>query len=162
MRIIRGVQATRFRHIGVLLVLFLLGMMAMRFAASYVSSVASGAGIFDLNFDTFLPIDTVYAAIYAVFYVYTLAFFLRCTVPNWWNHTRWLVLLPVLGAICDWLENMCFAFMLIQPSTSVNPLLVTSTSLLTKAKFVLVYLSLSIVLGLVLGRLVCCARVKQC
>ena len=184
MRIIRSVQATRFRHIGVLLVLFLLGMMAMRFAASYVSSVAGGAGIFDLNFGndgiyvhdnllalgdagrnvylyTFLPIDTIYAAIYAVFYVYTLAFFLRCTVPNWWNHTRWLVLLPVLGAICDWLENMCFAFMLIQPSTSVNPLLVTSTSLLTKAKFVLVYLSLSIVLGLVLGWLVCCARVKR-
>lgn len=50
MRIIRSVQATRFRHIGVLLVLFLLGMMAMRFAASYVSSVAGGAGIFDLNF----------------------------------------------------------------------------------------------------------------
>ena len=50
MRIIRSVQATRFRHIGVLLVLFLLGMMAMRFAASYVSSVASGVGIFDLNF----------------------------------------------------------------------------------------------------------------
>ena len=176
MRIICSVQAKRFRHIGVLLVLFLLGMMAMRFAASYVSSVAGGAGIFDLNFGnllalgdagrnvylyTFLPIDTIYAAIYAVFYVYTLAFFLRCTVPNWWNHTRWLVLLPVLGAICDWLENMCFAFMLIQPSTSVNPLLVTSTSLLTKAKFVLVYLSLSIVLGLVLGWLVCCARVKR-
>lgn len=89
--------------------LFVLGMIAMRFAARYVSSVSGGAGIFDLNFGNdgtyihdnllalgdagksaylyiFLPIDTVYVAIYAVYYAYALAFFLQRTINDRWNY----------------------------------------------------------------------------
>ena len=43
-------RTMRPRHIGGLLVLFLLGMTAMRLAASYVSLVSGGAEILDLNF----------------------------------------------------------------------------------------------------------------
>lgn len=177
-------RTTRFRSVVGLLVLFVLGMIAMRFAARYVSSVSGGAGIFDLNFGNdgtyihdnllalgdagksaylyiFLPIDTVYVAIYAVYYAYALAFFLQRTINDRWNYARWVIFLPVLGAVCDWLENVSFTFMLIQPSGSIDSLLVTSTSLLTKTKFVLVYLSLLLVLGLAATWLVCYVRAKR-
>lgn len=177
-------RTTRFRSVVGLLVLFVLGMIAMRFAARYVSSVSGGAGIFDLNFGNdgtyihdnllalggagksaylyiFLPIDTVYVAIYAVYYAYALAFFLQRTINDRWNCARWVIFLPVLGAVCDWLENVSFTFMLIQPSGSIDSLLVTSTSLLTKTKFVLVYLSLLLVLGLAATWLVCYVRAKR-
>ena len=50
MHITRRIQAVKLRHIGGLLVIFLLGMAAMRQAAWYVSQVSGGAAILDLNF----------------------------------------------------------------------------------------------------------------
>ena len=50
MHITRRIQAVNLRHIGGLLVIFLLGMAAMRQAAWYVSQVSGGAAILDLNF----------------------------------------------------------------------------------------------------------------
>ena len=139
MHITRRIQAVKLRHIGGLLVIFLLGMAAMRQAASYVSSISGGAAILDLNFGNntahinhtlaalgeagrsaylhvFLPIDTCYAAIYAVFYACTLVFFLRRLPLQRWKlgWARWASLLPVVAAVCDWWENVAFAFMLVQ------------------------------------------------
>lgn len=124
------------RHIGGLLVLFLLGMTAMRLAASYVSLVSGGAEILDLNFGNeatyihntlfalggsgrdaylhvYLLIDACYAVIYAVFYACTMAFFLRRIAPErWeWKRVRWVILLPMVAAACDWWENISFARM---------------------------------------------------
>lgn len=174
MHITRRIQAVKLRHIGGLLLLFLLGMAAMRQAAWYVSQVSGGAAILDLNFGNsaahinhtltalgeagrsaylhiFLPIDTCYAAIYAVFYACTLAFFVRRLPLQRWqlSWARWIVVLPVVAAACDWWENVAFAFMLSQFPALVHPALAASTTVATMAKFVLVYLSLLLVLGLV-------------
>ena len=172
MHITRRIQAVKLRHIGGLLLLFILGMMAMRFAASYVSSISGGTAILDLNFgnDTahinhtlaalgeagrsaylyvFLPIDTCYAAIYAVFYACTLAFFVRRLPLQRWqlSWARWIVVLPVVAAACDWWENVAFAFMLSQFPSLAHPALVASATVATMTKFVLVYLSLLLVVG---------------
>lgn len=171
MRITRSIQAVKLRHIGGLLVIFLLGMAAMRQAASYVSLVSGGAAILDLNFSNsaahinhtlaalgeagrsaylyiFLPIDTCYAAIYAVFYACTLAFFVRrLPLRRKLSWARWIVVLPVVAAACDWWENVAFAFMLSQFPALANPALVASTTVATRAKFILVYLSLLLVVG---------------
>ena len=174
MHITRRIQAVKLRHIGGLLVIFLLGMAAMRQAAWYVSQVSGGAAILDLNFgnnaahinhtlaalgeagrsaylDIFLPIDAYYAVIYAVFYACTLAFFVRRLSLRRWklSWARWIVVLPVVAAVCDWWENIAFAFMLSQFPALVHPALAASTTVATMAKFVLVYLSLLLVLGLV-------------
>lgn len=174
MHITRRIQAVKLRHIGGLLVIFLLGMAAMRQAAWYVSQVSGGAVILDLNFGNsaahinhtlaalgeagrsayfhiFLPIDACYAVIYAVFYACTLAFFLRRLPLRRWqlSWARWIVVLPVVAAACDWWENIAFAFMLSQFPALVHPALAASTTVATMAKFVLVYLSLLLVLGLV-------------
>lgn len=174
MHITRRIQAVKLRHIGGLLVIFLLGMAAMRQAASYVSSISGGAAILDLNFGNntahinhtltalgeagrsaylhiFLPIDACYAVIYAVFYACTLAFFLRRLPLQRWKlgWARWIVVLPVVAAVCDWWENVAFAFMLSQFPALANPALAASTTVATMAKFVLVYLSLLLVLGFV-------------
>ena len=174
MCITRRIQAVKLRHIGGLLVIFLLGMAAMLQAASYVSLVSGGAAILDLNFGNsaahinhtlaalgeagrsaylhiFLPIDTCYAVIYAVFYACTLAFFVRRLSLRRWklSWARWIVVLPVVAAVCDWWENIAFAFMLSQFPALVHPALAASTTVATMAKFVLVYLSLLLVLGLV-------------
>lgn len=173
MHITRRIQAVKLRHIGGLLVIFLLGMAAMRQAAWYVSQVSGGAAILDLNFgnnaahinhtlaalgeagrsaylDIFLPIDACYAVIYAVFYTCTLVFFLRRLPLQRWKlgWARWIVVLPVVAAACDWWENIAFAFMLSQFPALANPALVASTTVATRAKFILVYLSLLLVLGL--------------
>lgn len=172
MHITRRIQAVKLRHIGGLLVIFLLGMAAMRQAASYVSLVSGGAAILDLNFGNntahinhtlaalgeagrsaylhiFLPIDACYAAIYAVFYACTLAFFVRrLPLRRKLSWARWIVVLPVVAAVCDWWENIAFAFMLSQFPALANPALVASATVATMAKFVLVYLSLLLVLGL--------------
>ena len=171
MHITRRIQAVKFRHIGGLLVIFLLGMAAMRQAAWYVSLVSGGAAILDLNFGNsaahinhtltalgeagrsaylhvFLPIDTCYAAIYAVFYACTLAFFLRrLPLRRKLGWAQWVILLPVTAAVCDWWENVAFAFMLSQFPALANPALVASATVATMAKFVLVYLSLLLVVG---------------
>ena len=172
MHITRRIQAVKLRYIGGLLVIFLLGMAAMRQAAWYVSQVSGGAAILDLNFGNsaahinhtltalgeagrsaylhvFLPIDTCYAAIYAVFYACTLAFFVRRLPLQRWKlgWARWASLLPVVAAVCDWWENIAFAFMLSQFSALANPALVASATVATMAKFVLVYLSLLLVVG---------------
>ena len=172
MHITRRIQAVKLRHIGGLLVIFLLGMAAMRQAASYVSSISGGTAILDLNFGNntahinhtlaalgeagrsaylhvFLPIDTCYAAIYAVFYACALAFFLgRLPLRRWkLGWAQWASLLPVVAAVCDWWENIAFAFMLSQFPVLANPALVASTTVATRAKFILVYLSLLLVLG---------------
>ena len=174
MHITRRIQAVKLRHIGGLLVIFLLGMAAMRQAAWYVSLVSGGTAILDLNFGNsaahinhtlaalgeagrsaylhvFLPIDACYAVIYAVFYACTLAFFLRRLPLRRWqlSWARWIVVLPVVAAACDWWENIAFAFMLSQFPALVHPALAASTTVATMAKFVLVYLSLLLVLGLV-------------
>jgi hypothetical protein len=172
MHITRRIQAVKLRHIGGLLVIFLLGMAAMRQAAWYVSQVSGGVAILDLNFGNsaahmnhtlaalgeagrsaylhvFLPIDTCYAAIYAVFYACTLVFFLRrLPLRRKLSWARWASLLPVVAAVCDWWENIAFAFMLSQFPALANPALVASTTVATRAKFILVYLSLLLVLGL--------------
>ena len=171
MHITRRIQAVKLRHIGGLLVIFLLGMAAMRQAASYVSLVSGGAAILDLNFGNsaahinhtlaalgeagrsaylhvFLPIDTCYAAIYAVFYACTLAFFLRrLPLRRKLGWAQWVILLPVTAAVCDWWENIAFAFMLSQFPSLAHPALVASATVATRAKFVLVYLSLLLVVG---------------
>ena len=172
MHITRRIQAVKLRYIGGLLVIFLLGMAAMRQAASYVSLVSGGAAILDLNFGNntahinhtlaalgeagrstylhvFLPIDTCYAVIYAMFYTCTLVFFLRRLPLQRWKlgWARWTSLLPVVAAVCDWWENIAFAFMLSQFPALANPALVASATVATKAKFILVYLSLLLVLG---------------
>jgi hypothetical protein len=172
MRITRSIQTIKLCYIGGLLLLFILGMMAMRFAASYVSSISGGAAILDLNFGNntahinhtltalgeagrsaylhvFLPIDTCYAAIYAVFYACTLAFFVRRLPLQRWKlgWARWIVVLPVVAAACDWWENVVFALMLSQFPVLANPALVASTTVATRAKFILVYLSLLLVVG---------------
>jgi hypothetical protein len=171
MHITRRIQAVKLRHIGGLLVIFLLGMAAMRQAAWYVSLVSGGAAILDLNFGNsaahinhtlaalgeagrsaylyiFLPIDTCYAAIYAVFYACTLAFFVRrLPLRRKLSWARWIVVLPVVAAACDWWENVAFAFMLSQFPALANPALVASTTVATRAKFILVYLSLLLVVG---------------
>ena len=172
MHITRRIQAVKLRHIGGLLVIFLLGMAAMRQAAWYVSQVSGGAAILDLNFgnnaahinhtlaalgeagrsaylDIFLPIDACYAVIYAVFYACTLAFFVRRLSLRRWklSWARWIVVLPVVAAVCDWWENIAFAFMLSQFPALANPALVASTTVATRAKFILVYISLLLVLG---------------
>ena len=172
MRITRSIQAVKLRHIGGLLVIFLLGMAAMRQAAWYVSQVSGGAAILDLNFGNntahinhtlaalgeagrsaylhvFLPIDTCYAAIYAVFYACTLVFFLRrLPLRRKLSWARWASLLPVVAAVCDWWENIAFAFMLSQFPSLAHPALVASATIATITKFILVYLSLLLVLGL--------------
>lgn len=173
MHITRRIQAVKLCYIGGLLLLFILGMMAMRFAASYVSSISGGAAILDLNFGNntahinhtlaalgeagrsaylhvFLPIDTCYAVIYAMFYTCTLVFFLgRLPLQRWkLGWARWAILLPVVAAVCDWWENIAFAFMLSQFPSLAHPALVASATVATMAKFVLVYLSLLLVLGL--------------
>ena len=173
MHITRRIQAVKLRHIGGLLLLFILGMMAMRFAASYVSSISGGTAILDLNFgndtahinhtlaalgeagrsaylDIFLPIDACYAVIYAVFYACALAFFLRRLPLQRWKlgWARWAILLPVVAAVCDWWENVAFAFMLSQFPALANPALVANATIATITKFILVYLSLLLVLGL--------------
>ena len=171
MHITRRIQAVKLRHIGGLLVIFLLGMAAMRQAAWYVSQVSGGAAILDLNFGNsaahinhtlaalgeagrsaylyvFLPIDTCYAAIYAVFYACTLAFFLRrLPLRRKLGWAQWVILLPVTAAVCDWWENVAFAFMLSQFPSLAHPALVASATVATRAKFVLVYLSLLLVVG---------------
>lgn len=171
MRVTRRIQAVKLRHIGGLLVIFLLGMAAMRQAASYVSSISGGTAILDLNFGNntahinhtlaalgeagrsaylhvFLPIDTCYAVIYTVFYTCTLAFFLRrLPLRRKLSWARWIVVLPVVAAVCDWWENTAFAFMLSQFPSLATPALVASTTVATRAKFILVYLSLLLVLG---------------
>ncbi len=174
MHITRRIQAVKLRYIGGLLVIFLLGMAAMRQAARYVSQVSGGVAILDLNFGNntahinhtlaalgeagrsaylhvFLPIDACYAVIYAVFYACTLAFFLRRLPLRRWklSWARWIVVLPVMAAVCDWWENIAFAFMLSQFPALANPALAASTTVATMAKFVLVYLSLLLVLGFV-------------
>ena len=173
MHITRRIQAVKLRHIGGLLVIFLLGMAAMRQAAWYVSQVSGGAAILDLNFgnnaahinhtlaalgeagrsaylDIFLPIDACYAVIYAVFYTCTLVFFLRRLPLQRWKlgWARWIVVLPVVAAACDWWENIAFALMLSQFPALANPALVASATIATITKFILVYLSLLLVLGL--------------
>ncbi len=172
MHITRRIQAVKLRHIGGLLVIFLLGMAAMRQAAWYVSQVSGGAAILDLNFGNsaahinhtltalgeagrsaylhiFLPIDACYAVIYVVFYACTLAFFVRRLPLQRWqlSWARWIVVLPVVAAVCDWWENVAFAFMLSQFPALAHPALVASTTIATRAKFVLVYLSLLLVVG---------------
>ena len=171
MHITRRIQAVKLRHIGGLLVIFLLGMAAMRQAASYVSQVSGDAAILDLNFGNsvahinhtlaalgeagrsaylhiFLPIDTCYAAIYAVFYACTLAFFVRrLPLRRKLSWARWIVVLPVVAAACDWWENVAFAFMLSQFPPLAHPALVASATVATMTKFVLVYLSLLLVVG---------------
>ena len=169
-------RTMRPRHIGGLLVLFLLGMTAMRLAASYVSLVSGGAEILDLNFGNeatyihntlfalggsgrdaylhvYLLIDACYAVIYAVFYACTMAFFLRRIAPErWeWKRIRWVILLPMMAAACDWWENISFACMILQFPTPASQLLVTSATIATMTKFILVYLSLLLVLGLAAG-----------
>lgn len=171
MRVTRRIQAVKLRHIGGLLVIFLLGMAAMRQAASYVSSISGGTAILDLNFGNntahinhtlaalgeagrsaylhvFLPIDTCYAVIYTVFYTCTLAFFLRrLPLRRKLSWARWIVVLPVVAAACDWWENVAFAFMLSQFPPLAHPALVASATVATRAKFILVYLSLLLVVG---------------
>lgn len=171
---IHTIQAARFRYIGGLLALFLAGMTAMRLAAGYVSMVSHGAAIFDLNFGNdvthinntlfalgavgrdvylyvFLVVDTCYAAIYAVFYTSALMFLLQRIMPRQWSqkYIRWVMLLPLMAAVFDWWENASFAFMIVRFPRSVSSLLAMSTTVATRMKFILVYLSLLIVLGLV-------------
>lgn len=146
-------------------------MAAMRQAAWYVSLVSGGTAILDLNFGNsaahinhtlaalgeagrsaylhiFLPIDTCYAAIYAVFYACTLAFFVRrLPLRRKLSWARWIVVLPVVAAACDWWENVAFAFMLSQFPPLAHPALVASATVATMTKFVLVYLSLLLVVG---------------
>lgn len=171
MHITRRIQTIKLCYIGGLLLLFILGMMAMRFAASYVSSISGGTAILDLNFGNntahinhtlaalgeagrsaylhiFLPIDACYAVIYAVFYACTLAFFVRrLPLRRKLSWARWIVVLPVVAAACDWWENIAFAFMLSQFPALVHPALVASATVATMTKFVLVYLSLLLVVG---------------
>lgn len=186
MHITRRIQAVKLRHISGLLLLFVLGMAAMRQAAWYVSQVSGGAAILDLNFGNsaahinhtlaalgeagrsaylhiFLPIDTCYAAIYAVFYACTLAFFVRRLPLQWWKlgWARWASLLPVVAAACDWWENVAFALMLSQFPALANPALVASATIATITKFILVYLSLLLVVGFALCCVVLWVRDRQ-
>ena len=92
-----------------------------------------------------------------------MAFFLRRIAPErWeWKRVRWVILLPMVAAACDWWENISFARMILQFPTPASQLLVTSATIATMTKFILVYLSLLLVLGLAAGWIVLRIRARR-
>lgn len=160
-------QTTKWKHIFLLLLLFL-GMMAlMRYTALQVKSISRGTEIPDLNFGNsadhiyqtmesfgkygrqyyltrFFVVDYIYAIFYASFYSYTIAFLLR-KIGIKKKRLFYICLLPILGMFFDWLENLLLGLVIMKWPDKGTALCVLS-NICTMTKFLLVYCSLILVI----------------
>lgn len=162
--------ALRTKHILGLFAVFLFSMGIIKLTALWVELAAGGIEFMDLGLgdsatqvqqtlfalggggrDTylyfFLPIDALYAAIYALFYSTALGFLLIQVIPKWWRNAIWGATVPFIAAACDWCENILFATMIARFPAPAG-MLVTCANIVTMIKFILVYTSVALILGL--------------
>jgi hypothetical protein len=88
----------------------------------------------------FHSIDTIYPAIYFLFYITTLSYLIKKLFTN--NKTMHLFLIiPTLGIISDYGENILINNMM-KNYDNISEIMVNISSSLTIVKFIMVYISL--------------------
>lgn len=156
----------KWKHILGFLALFFIMMVFMRYNAAQVKNISGGTGILDLNFGNsiedihstmislgekgrqyylkiFLVVDFFYAISYAMFYSFTLLFFIN-KINN--KKKLWFISLsPIFGMVFDWLENLFLAISLAN-WTHESIMLYIILNIFTILKFIFVYLSLTLVI----------------
>ncbi|MBR1391602.1 MAG: hypothetical protein IJ567_09235 [Lachnospiraceae bacterium] len=178
--IVNGSYRIKWKHIFVLLVIFLCMMAFMRYTALQVKVVSRGTGVLDLNVGNsvehvqqtlmelgydgrmyylkhFLVVDGIYAMVYAIFYFFSIRFLLH---KNEIRRKRVYLfsVFPIVGMLFDWLENLSLSFLLVNGTTEPATwcMLFRVSNIL---KFLFVYLSLLIVvlgnLGLLFTKRLC-------
>lgn len=88
----------------------------------------------DLYLTRILPLDILFAFSYLFFFTITLGILIRYLLPSR-PELQGLVMIPVIGAFADIVENVCFALVLMTYPTPLH-LVVAFSSVFTKVKFV--------------------------
>lgn len=160
-------EKMKWKHIFLLLFVFLSMMSFMRYTAQQVQMLSGGTGILDLNppgspqqihqtiitlgnaartyyLKTFLAVDNIYAITYATFYFLTILFLLH---KNKIRKKGIYIIstFPIAGMCFDWLENLTLIFLLSNWETE-SPALNILFKASNTAKFVFVYSSLLFVI----------------
>ncbi|GMQ46670.1 hypothetical protein [Vibrio sp. 10N] len=108
---------------------------------------------------TQLALDMIYPALFALTYYLLFVWLLsKCGITN--GVWQWLAVLPVLSALCDYLENISIWLML-SNYEDVTPLMVEMASLFTVAKSMLGMLYWMFLLAFVVVAIVCWFRDKK-
>jgi hypothetical protein len=102
----------------------------------------------DIYMSQILPLDTIFAITYLFFFGTTMSILIRYLLPGI-PELQGLVILPLVGAISDIIENVCFSLMMLMYPTQL-PLVVSLASVFTKLKFV----SNGITMALIIASLV--------
>lgn len=97
----------------------------------------------DLYLTRILPLDTIFALTYLFFFAVTLGILIRYLFPAR-PELQYLVVVPVIGALADMGENVCFALVMMAYPAHL-PLVIASASLITKLKFVCNYTSIFLI-----------------
>lgn len=156
----------KWKHIFLLLFSFLCMMAFMRYTALQVKIISGGTGVLDLNFGNsvenitqtmielgydgrmyymkhFLVVDCIYAIIYAMFYFFSIIFLLHKNKVKR-NIICILSILPIVGMLFDWLENISLYFLLVN-GTIESKMWCMILRISNIVKFLFVYLSLVLV-----------------
>jgi cytochrome b561 len=150
------------------LVLFLISMLIMRHYSNNLTQYVANEKILDLrmgySFDnvvqylndlgedgrqyylnTFHLVDAFYPILYFAFYVITLSYFIKKVFKN--RISFILLLLPLIGIICDYGENICINSF-IKNMNTITEENVLIANYCTKIKFISVYASLLLIIVL--------------
>lgn len=112
----------------------------------------------DIYMSQILPLDTIFAITYLLFFGTTLSILIRYLLPGM-PEFQGLVILPVVGAISDIIENVCFILVVLMYPAQL-PLVVSFASVFTKLKFVSNGITMAlIVIGLLIIGIISAQRI---
>jgi len=150
-------------HIILIIITFILFMISMRLMRFYANSLPeSNKLILDLRFgyntdnvnnfllelsedgrnyyvNTFHFVDTFYPIIYCMFYLTVLSYLIKKCFPK----TKILLVLPVAGMICDFIENILLNY-IVKNHDNIMENIVNVSSIFTVVKFIMIYTSLAL------------------
>jgi hypothetical protein len=175
-------QKINWWHILILLVIFISMMVCMRYTAAQVKKISAGIAILDLNFGNsiefirqtitllgesarnyyltkFFVVDGFYSLTYAAFYAITLLFlFNKIGIKK--KIVLCLPILPIIGMLFDWAENLSFGIAIKYWDIEITSLYVFG-NICTIIKFIFVYSSLFLVVSLLICFIVKCVKQKK-
>jgi hypothetical protein len=160
-------------HIALIIVFFILFMGSMRLMRFYANSVKNYGNekILDLRFgystidvnkfialltdngrhiylNRFYVIDSIYPVIYSIFYILVLSFLIGLCFPKNYK-ILCLLLLPIIGAICDYIENY-FIKSFLKDIIIANDINIKISNIFTMIKFISIYVTFILFLVVVL------------
>jgi hypothetical protein len=162
-------------------ILFMISMRVMRFYSSNVTNYINNEKILDLRMGysynnvneyltklgedgrnyyakTFHLIDTFYPIIYCAFYLITLLYLIKkCFTKN--GKQNILLLLPIIGIICDYGENILIN-LFIKNINNISKIGVMISNCFTIIKFISIYGSLLIIMILILLLIIKNVKIK--